>query len=70
MIFELRVNLSNGLLHEIIERDVVFPAPVLERGAIVEGARPGLGDLLSEVRLILDLEVGDALLHGGSQLLW
>jgi hypothetical protein len=63
VIFELRINLSNGLLDEIIEGDVVFPPPVLERGAIIEGAGPCLCDLLSEVRLILDLEVGDTLLH-------
>jgi hypothetical protein len=63
VIFELRVNLSNGLLDEIIEGDVIFPPPVLERGAVIEGAGPCLSDLLSEVRLILDLEVGDAFLH-------
>ena len=62
MIFELRVNLPNGLLHHIIKGDVVLPAPVLG-GAVIEGARPGLSDLLSEVRLVLNGEVGNKLFH-------
>ena len=63
MIFELRVDLPDCLLDHVVERDVVFPAPVLIGGAIVEGARPCLRDLLSEVGLVSDCEVRDALLH-------
>lgn len=55
----LVVNLLNGLLNEVIEGDVVFPAPVIERLVVVKGARPCLGDGLSEIRGILDGEIGD-----------
>ena len=69
MIFKFRVNLLDGLPNHIIKRNVVLPSPVLERGAVIEGARPCLSDLLSEVRPVLDSEVGDELFHRSSKLL-
>ncbi len=55
----LVVNLPDGLLDEVIKGDIILPSPVLKGGAVIERARPCLSDVLSEVRVVLDGEIGN-----------
>eukprot|EP00053_Salpingoeca_punica_P008857 m.79169 g.79169 ORF g.79169 m.79169 type:complete len:373 (+) comp14781_c0_seq2:387-1505(+) len=65
--------LEEGVEHVVDEARqavLVLPAPVAAGVGVVEDGRPGLGNLLAEVRLVLNLEGRDALADGGSNLLW
>jgi len=64
------VNAVHDLTGKLIARDVIRPAPVLLGFGIVDGLGPGVGDLLAEVGLVIDLEVWHHLLDGGTQLIW
>ncbi|TNV80193.1 hypothetical protein FGO68_gene99 [Halteria grandinella] len=66
----LVVYLADGLLDQVVEGDVVLPAPVVLRVLVAQRARPRLRDRLSEVGRVLYLEVGDALFNRGGDLLW
>ena len=66
----LGIDLLDGLLGELIKRNVIGPSPVVLGLAVVKGAGPCLRDGLSEVGCILYGEVGDVLLDCGRNLLW
>jgi len=62
------VNAFHNLAGELITRDVIRPAPVIHGLRVVDGLGPGVGDLLAEVGLVINLEVRHHLLNGGNQL--
>jgi hypothetical protein len=54
---------------EVVDGDIIGPAPVILGVVVVDGLGPGVGDLLAEVGLILHPELGHHLLDRGRQLL-
>ena len=55
---------------EFIESDIIRPAPVISRVLIIDGLGPGVSNLLSIVRFIVNLKLGNHLLDRFSKLLW
>lgn len=59
----------HDLAGEVVDGDVVGPAPVVLGVVVVDGLGPGVGDLLAEVGLILHLELRHHLLYRSRKLL-
>jgi len=58
----LGVDASINFLGHIASADVVAPVPVLLALMVVHAVSPGVRDGLSEIRLVVYLQVGDELL--------
>ena len=64
----LVIDLLDSLLGEVIQTNVIGPAPVILGVGVIKRARSCIRDVLSEVGRILNGEVGDVLLNCGCNL--